>query len=131
MVLLENDRKDLRNMEIILNEAAKEKLSAHLTQGEKILLTFEDGVGAYSQHAMIHMQVQFTINIIAADMAMAGYDTTIETNLVPFYIKGYSKEDLDEHMTLTLDTRLNSFVLSGDGGVIDDNVGLIDFTQKS
>lgn len=117
-------------MMITLNEAAKEKLAAHLTQGEKVLLTFEDGVGAYSQHAMIHMQVQFSLNIIAADMPMEGYDTVIETNLVPFYIKGYSQEDLDEHMTLTLDTRLNSFVLAGDGGVIDDNVSLIDFTKK-
>ena len=38
-------------MKITLDEAAKEKLSAHLDSNKQLLLTFEDGVGPYSQHA--------------------------------------------------------------------------------
>lgn len=117
-------------MKITMDEKAKAKIQRHLTGTKKVLLTFEDGVGPYSQHAMIHMQVQFSINIIDQEMSMEGYDLEIETNLVPFYAKGYSKEDLEENMTLTMDPRLNSLILSGDGGVIDENLGFIDFTDK-
>lgn len=117
-------------MKIMIDDKAKEKIQSHLDENKRVLLTFEDGVGPYSQHAMIHMQVQFSINIIANDMSMEGYDLEIETNLVPFYAKGYSKEDLEENMTLTLEPRLNSLVLSGDGGLIDENLGFIDFTTK-
>ena len=35
-------------MKITLDEAAKEKLSAHLDSNKQLLLTFEDGVGPVS-----------------------------------------------------------------------------------
>ncbi len=77
-----------------------------------MLLTFEDGVGPYSQHAMIHMQTQFSINIISDTMPKEDYDETIPTNLVDFWIKGYSKEDLQENMRITLNPRLSTFALT-------------------
>ncbi|MBV7392327.1 iron-sulfur cluster biosynthesis family protein [Enterococcus sp. ALS3] len=117
-------------MKITLDEGAKAKITAHLSPDKLVLLTFEDGVGAYSQHAMIHMQTQFSINIISKDMDKAGYDETIPTNIGDFWIKGYSKEDLQELMTIKLNQRLDNLILSGEVGVIDDNLGFIDFTEK-
>lgn len=42
-------------MKIQFDSAAANKVQKHLDESKKLLLTFEDGVGAYSQHAMIHM----------------------------------------------------------------------------
>lgn len=117
-------------MKITLDQAAKEKLTAHLGADKLLLLTFEDGVGAYSQHAMIHMQTQFSINIISNEMAKDGYDEKIPSELGDFWIKGYSKEDLQEDMRIAFNPRLSTFSLSGEGGLIDDNLGFIDFTKN-
>ncbi|MGM0214743.1 iron-sulfur cluster biosynthesis family protein [Enterococcus sp. AZ109] len=118
-------------MKITLDEGAKERIIQHLGDHKLVLLTFEDGVGPYSQHAMIHMQTQFSLNIISDTMPKEDYNDTISTNAGDFWIKGYSKEDLQENMRITLNPRLSSFTLSGDGGVIDDNLGFIDFTEKT
>ncbi|MGO2891473.1 iron-sulfur cluster biosynthesis family protein [Enterococcus devriesei] len=117
-------------MNITLDEAAKEKVLSHLDKDKLLLLTFEDGVGVYSQHAMIHMQTQFSINIISQEMEKADYDETIPSNVGDFWIKGYSKEDLQEEMTIKFNPRLSTFSLSGEGGLIDDNLGFIDFTKN-
>ncbi|MFD1317560.1 iron-sulfur cluster biosynthesis family protein [Loigolactobacillus zhaoyuanensis] len=116
-------------MQIHFDDAAAAKIKSHLAPGKKLLLTFEDGVGPYSQHAMIHMQVQFSINIIDATMSIEGYDQTITSNLGDFLVKGYSMDSLDENMAVHLNTSLNTLSLSGDGGLIDNNLGFIDFTE--
>lgn len=98
---------------------------------KKLLLTFEDGVGPYSQHAMIHMQVQFSLNVVKASDPATDYDTEIDSNLGPILIKGYSQEDLNAHMNVHFNKTLNTLVLSGDGGDIDTNMGFIDFTEAN
>ncbi|WP_155286927.1 iron-sulfur cluster biosynthesis family protein [Lacticaseibacillus zhaodongensis] len=116
-------------MQLTFDEASINKIKPHLGDGKRLLLTFEDGVGPYSQHAMLHMMVQFTINVVAADADVHDYDYTIDSNLGPVGLKGYSQEDLDEHLNIRFNPRENALVLSGDIGVIDTNVGFIDFTQ--
>ncbi|ANK60724.1 iron-sulfur cluster biosynthesis family protein [Loigolactobacillus backii] len=115
-------------MQIKFDEASLTKLQPHLGTGKKLLLTFEDGVGPYSQHAMIHMQVQFTLNVISEGMATEGYDQTISSNLGDILVKGYSMDSLDENMAVHLNQTLDTMLLSGDIGSIDDNMGFIDFT---
>ncbi len=80
---------------------------------------------------MIHMQVQFTINVVGKDMPITGYNMVIHSNIGDLLIKDYSAEDLEENMTIKLNTHLGTLQLSGDGGAIDDNVGFIDFTDKN
>ncbi|GAA2903533.1 iron-sulfur cluster biosynthesis family protein [Enterococcus pseudoavium] len=117
-------------MKIRLDEMAKEKLLTHLGGDKILLLTFEDSVGPYSQHAMIHMQTQFSLNIITTNMEKSDYNETIPSEIGDFWIKGYSKEDLQEEMWIKFNPRLSTFSLSGEGGMIDDNLGFIDFTKK-
>ncbi len=117
-------------MSIQFDAQAVEKLTPHLGADKRLLLTFEDGVGPYSQHAMIHMQVQFTLNVIAKDAPADDYDVDLPSNLGPVGIKGYSQEDLDPHLSVHFIPNMSIFTLSGDGGDIDDNVGFIDFTES-
>lgn len=116
-------------MEIVFDDAAIAKIKPHLNDANKLVLTFEDGVGPYSQHAMIHMQVQFTLGIVPKNAAAPDYDAVLASNLGPIAYKSYSAENLDAHMSVHLNTRMNQLTLSGDIGVIDSNMGLIDFTQ--
>ncbi len=44
-------------MEIRFDDASAAEIKQHLVPENKLILTFEDGVGPYFQHAMIHMQV--------------------------------------------------------------------------
>ncbi|MGX7205659.1 iron-sulfur cluster biosynthesis family protein [Enterococcus pingfangensis] len=117
-------------MRILLDEAAKAKLLSYLGSDKVLLLTFEDGVGPYSQHAMIHMQTQFSINIISSKMEKNDYNEKIPSEIGDFWIKGYSKEELQEELRIKFNPRLSTFSLSGEGGMIDDNLGLIDFTKN-
>jgi uncharacterized protein YqkB len=118
-------------MQIHFDEGDTEKIQPHLGDDKKLLLTFEDGVGPYSQHAMIHMQVQFSLNVVKASDPATDYDTEIDSNLGPILIKGYSQEDLNAHMNVHFNKTLNTLVLSGDGGDIDTNMGFIDFTEAN
>lgn len=118
-------------MEINFDDKAQAKIKTHWQDGDRLLLTMEDGVGPYSQHAMIHMQVQFTINIIGPDMSMDTYVDQIDSNMGPVYIKGDTREDLDEHLTLKFNPKYSTFVLAGDIGELDGNVGFIDFTDPN
>ncbi|MGX7352888.1 hypothetical protein RU97_GL000616 [Enterococcus canis] len=115
-------------MEIRFTDPAVTRLKDRII-GKKLLLTFEDGVGPYSQHAMIHMQIQFSLNIVKNDADLTDYDMTLPSNLGPVYIKGYSQEDLAEHLVIAVDERLGTFSLSSEAGVIDPNVPLLDFTK--
>ncbi|WP_179396260.1 iron-sulfur cluster biosynthesis family protein [Lacticaseibacillus absianus] len=115
-------------MELNFDPAATAKVQPHLGPQKQLLLTFEDGVGPYSQHAMIHMQIQFTLNVVAVDADISAYDTVIDSTLGPIRIKGYSSEDLDPHLTIHLNPTANTMSLSGDSGIIDPNLGFIDFT---
>ncbi|MCH4170019.1 MAG: iron-sulfur cluster biosynthesis family protein [Lactobacillus sp.] len=116
-------------MHVTFDDHTVAKIKENWKDGDRLLLTFEDGVGPYSQHAMIHMQVQFSINIIGPDMSLDTYDDTIDSNLGKIYVKGYSKDSLDENMTVKFKPTYSTMELSGDIGSIDDNVGFIDFTD--
>ncbi|GEL15645.1 hypothetical protein IV80_GL001886 [Pediococcus cellicola] len=118
-------------MNITFDTASAEKVKAHMDDNKQLLLTFEDGVGKYSQHAMIHMQVQFTINIVDKDAPVEGYNAVVHSNIGDLLIKDYSAEDLEENMSIKFNAHQGTLQLSGDGGLIDDNVGFIDFTDKN
>ncbi|WP_076657705.1 iron-sulfur cluster biosynthesis family protein [Lactiplantibacillus plantarum] len=119
----------MSNRKLTFDAAVVNKLASKVNNQKKLLLTFEDGVGAFSQHAMLHMQTQFTLNIVTINTPTEGYNTILDSNLGPVAVKDYSVEDLQLNMTLRLNTHQNTLQLTGEGGMIDDNVGFIDFTD--
>lgn len=119
----------MTNLQLTFTDEIIAKLQPHLTSDTRLLLTFEDGVGAYSQHAAYHMQTQFTVNVVAKSAPTEGYDVTLTSNLGPVLIKGYSQTELQKQMTLKLNAHQNTWQLTGETGMIDDNVGFIDFTD--
>ncbi|MDV0430443.1 iron-sulfur cluster biosynthesis family protein [Lactiplantibacillus sp. DA1] len=119
----------MSNRQLTFDSAVVNKLSSKLDGQKRLLLTFEDGVGAFSQHAMLHMQTQFTLNIVTTTTPIDGYNTILDSNLGPVAVKDYSVADLQQTMTIRLNSHQNTLQLNGEGGMIDDNVGFIDFTD--
>ena len=117
-------------MYLKLDQRTEDKIVEHFTKGDRLILTFEDGVGPYSQHAMIHMMVQFTVGIISADMPLYLYDKQLDSPLGPIYYKSESEDYLEENMSLKFKPATSSYVLSGDSGIIDENVNFINFKEK-
>ncbi|RRK10005.1 iron-sulfur cluster biosynthesis family protein [Lactiplantibacillus garii] len=121
----------MTTLPLTFTEEIINKLQPHLTADKRLLLTFEDGVGTYSQHAAYHMQTQFTVNVVARSAPVDGYDVTLDSNLGPVLIKGYSQTELQRQMTLKLNVHQSTWQLTGETGMIDDNVGFIDFTDPN
>ncbi|WP_054750766.1 iron-sulfur cluster biosynthesis family protein [Lacticaseibacillus thailandensis] len=116
-------------MDMRFDEATSKFIQSRLGDNH-LLLTFEDGVGPYSQHAMMHMQTQFTVNIVPPDADLSDYDTTVDSNLGPVLVKGYSTDYLDPHLSLHSNSSDGSWSLHGDVGVLDDDVHFIDFVTN-
>jgi len=110
-------------MFLTITDAAKEKISRHLTPNTKIALDFDDGVGPFSDAGMCTLDVAFNIILCDQDTAMTDFDESIDSDLGPVYIKGYSKNQMDTEMRLDVDKYLR-FRLSGPAGTLDSNVGL-------
>ena len=73
-------------MQIHFDEGAVNKIQPHLGSDKKLLLTFEDGVGPYSQHAMIHMQdlnanMHVHFNSTLNTLVLSGDGGDIDTNM--------------------------------------------------
>lgn len=117
--------------DIKFDETVTKRIQDRWKDGDRLLLTFEDGVGPYSQHSMIHMQTQFTINIIGPEASLDTYDATIDSNLGKVYVKAYGMEGMDDHLVVRFHPQYDTMSLSGDSGDIDTNVGFIDFTDPN
>ncbi|WP_054746071.1 iron-sulfur cluster biosynthesis family protein [Amylolactobacillus amylophilus] len=117
-------------MYLQLDQKTEDRIVEHFQKGDRLILTFEDGVGPYSQHAMIHMMVQFTVGIISADMPLDLYDKQMDSPLGPIYYKSESEDYLEEKMSLKFKEATSSYVLSSDSGMIDESVNFINFKDK-
>ncbi len=109
-----------------LTQGAIDKIKAHLTDDTRVLLSYDDGVGPYSHHGLVALQVSFQLVLINKDMPYNDYDKELDSNLGTIYFKGYSEKFLGDNMKLTLQPRYNTLVLADDNDEIDENVEIVD-----
>ena len=112
-------------MFLTISDAAKAKLAAKLTPTTKIVLDFDDGVGPFSDAGMCTLDVAFNVVLCEAKDLTNDFDTVIDSDLGPVYIKGYTKAQMDSDMRLDVDKYLR-YSMSGPSGTLDSNVGLRD-----
>ncbi|MCK8624506.1 iron-sulfur cluster biosynthesis family protein [Apilactobacillus xinyiensis] len=111
-------------MKITITDAAKSKIKNKLDGKYKLLLNFDDGVGNHSDVGSCAIGISFDLLAVSLDDNDPAFDETLESDLGPIYIKGYSKSYLDQG--LKLDVTYNELVLKGDAGMLDGNVALKD-----
>ena len=74
---------------------------------------------------MCTLDVAFNVVLCEAKDLTNDFDTVIDSDLGPVYIKGYTKAQMDSDMRLDVDKYLR-YSLSGPSGTLDSNVGLRD-----
>lgn len=118
-------------MKIQISDAAMAVIKPHLDPHTRLLLSYDDGVGPYSHHGLVALQIAFQLVIISDEMPLADYDLAIESPLGPIYAKGYSKEFFGNNLKIDFKPNFNLLNLSDDGEVIEDNLQIVDERPKA
>ena len=120
-------------MYLTITDAAMEKINPILKAepGRRLIMMYEDGVSRYSHHGEVAMQVSFVFAVIRGDQPLEPwFDETIDSNIGPLPIKGYSKDYMVPNMVLDV-KKFGGVVLRGDAGVIDDTPEIRDETKAT
>ena len=118
-------------MFIQISDKLQEKLRMFIADSATILLDLDDGVGKYSKLGVCSLDTSFRLLIVNKTQDQSDYDLTVESDVGPIKIKGYSDVYLDQEMKLEYDDRLALIKLKGSSGVIDGNVPIIDLRKKA
>ena len=119
-------------MYLTITDAAMEKINPILKAepGRRLIMMYEDGVSPYSHHGEVAMQVSFVFAVIRGDQPLEPwFDETIDSNIGPLPIKGYSKDYMVPNMVL--DVKKFGGVVLRDAGVIDDTPEIRDETKAT
>jgi len=120
-------------MYLTITDAAMEKINPILKAepGRRLIMMYEDGVSRYSHNGEVAMQVSFVFAVIRGDQPLEPwFDETIDSNIGPLPIKGYSKDYMVPNMVLDV-KKFGGVVLRGDAGVIDDTPEIRDETKAT
>lgn len=120
-------------MYLTITDAAMEKINPILKAepGRRLIMMYEDGVSPYSHHGEVAMQVSFVFAVIRGDQPLEPWFVeTIDSNIGPLPIKGYSKDYMVPNMVLDV-KKFGGVVLRGDAGVIDDTPEIRDETKAT
>ncbi|WP_137597922.1 iron-sulfur cluster biosynthesis family protein [Paucilactobacillus kaifaensis] len=116
-------------MKLTISESALSILEPKLSDHTNILLSYDDGVGPYSHHGLVALQIAFKLILITDQMPMQDYDLKIDSNLGPIYAKGYSSEFFGSNLKIDFNPHYHLFSLVDDGEVIEDNLEIQDLRK--
>ncbi|GAB6092086.1 iron-sulfur cluster biosynthesis family protein [Furfurilactobacillus curtus] len=111
--------------ELSFDDEVKAQLQPLLKGGNQLLLSYDDGVGPYSHHGLVALQVSFQFVIVGQDADVSDYEETLPSNLGPVRYKGYSGRFLGHKLHASFNTLMHAIKLSDEGEQIDDNVAVI------
>ncbi|MYV16689.1 iron-sulfur cluster biosynthesis family protein [Furfurilactobacillus milii] len=109
-------------MKLSMSSDAKTKIAAAMGPNQRLLLSFDDGVGPFSNVGYCSLDTSFDLIIVDKDAETPDYDAMIDSDLGPVAVKDYSKTYMSEHMQLTENTTFHTLQLTGDSEQLDPNV---------
>ncbi|AYF92200.1 iron-sulfur cluster biosynthesis family protein [Apilactobacillus bombintestini] len=111
-------------MKLTITDAAKEKIQNKVQGNAKFFLSLDDGVGNFSDAGSCAIDTSFDLIAVDPDLEDKDFNASMDSDLGKVYYKDYSESYLDQN--LKLDVKYNSLILSGDSGMIDGNVPVVD-----
>ncbi|MGQ2283222.1 iron-sulfur cluster biosynthesis family protein [Apilactobacillus kunkeei] len=111
-------------MKLTITDAAKEKIQNKIQGDAKFFLSLDDGVGNYSDAGSCAIDTSFDLIAVDPDLEDKDFNSSMDSDLGPIYYKDYSGSFLEQN--LKFDVMYNALILSGDSGMIDGNVPVID-----
>lgn len=116
-------------MDLEFSDDVMMRIKKHMHADTVVVLDFDDGVGPFSKVGICSLDTAFKLVLTTKAAVTPEFDAKIESNLGQVLIKDYSKEQLDQQMTLIQDDNLN-LVLKGAGGILDGHMQMIDLQNK-
>ncbi|EMW6449967.1 TPA: iron-sulfur cluster biosynthesis family protein [Enterococcus faecium] len=117
-------------MYLKITEQAQERLQKYIDEGATVILDLDDGVGEYSKMGVCSLDTSFRLLLLDKEQRKNDYKLQLDSDIGDVYIKDYSKMYMDEHMTLSLDPRLDVFTLESPSGSLDSHVQLVDLRPE-
>ena len=112
--------------QITVTDSAQAKIRKKITGPAKLLLSYNDGVGPYSNVGSCSIGTDFDVIAVKPGTSTPDYQAKLDSRMGPFYYKKYSARYLDRDLKLDVATSFNQLTLSGQGGLIDGSVSVID-----
>ncbi|WP_071131166.1 iron-sulfur cluster biosynthesis family protein [Enterococcus timonensis] len=117
-------------MKITLSPEAVAKLQPYLNDETALLLDLDDGVGKFSKFGICSLDISFRILVVDKTQDLKDYGTQLDSEVGPIGIKGYSADYIGESPSLTVNPRYQNLVLNSVSGLVDGNVGIVDFRGR-
>ncbi|HAT54534.1 MAG TPA: iron-sulfur cluster biosynthesis family protein [Lactobacillus sp.] len=111
--------------ELTFDDEVLAQLKPLLIDGNQLLLSYDDGVGPYSHHGLVALQVSFQWVIVGKDANIDDYQAVIPSNIGPVRYKDYSGRFLGSQLHATFNHLMHAIKLSDEGEQIDDNVEIV------
>ncbi|MFC6253954.1 iron-sulfur cluster biosynthesis family protein [Secundilactobacillus hailunensis] len=112
-----------------MSETVQERLQKHLTDpNDRLILDFDDGVGAYSEVGVCSLDVSFRFLVVDQQKIDTVYDETLDSALGDVHIKGYADNFINKTPELNL-SKLGLITLKTDEGLVDSNVEILDHPE--
>lgn len=112
-----------------MSAAVQERLQKHMINpNDRLILDFDDGVGAYSKVGVCSLDVSFRFLVVDQQDVDAVYDETLSSPLGDVLIKGYADNFINQNPELNL-SKLGLITLKTDEGLVDTNVEILDHPE--
>lgn len=119
-------------MKLVIDEAAKQRITQKMQPGDQLFLDFEDGAGPFNHSSLTcRLDLSFRVILVAEDYPVAGlavYDETLPTTLGPVKLKKSSEVYLDPETQLII-SGLGALQLKGPSGILADNIPILRMTS--
>ena len=116
-------------MKLTFTTEAIERLKKYVAKDKQILLDFEDGVGPFSAVGSCSLDGGYRLIFIDKGLNLKDFDTQIDSNLGPLNIKGESRAQFDDQMTIRFNRHLFTLPLVSDRRTLTENVEVVDYSR--
>lgn len=116
-------------MKLTFTTEAIERLKKYVAKDKQILLDFEDGVVPFSAVGSCSLDGGYRLIFIDKGLNLKDFDTQIDSNLGPVKIKGESRAQFDDQMTIRFNRHLFTLPLVSDRRTLTENVEVVDYSR--
>lgn len=110
--------------EFKMTDTAVAKLQELTTNGQRIVLDLDDGVGPFSSVGTCALNTHFNLVIVPEDKVTTDFNVALDSPVGPVLVKDYSQEYFGAQPKLDVGMG-GIFSLSDESGLLDSTLGVV------
>lgn len=115
-------------MKLSITQAAQEVIQSKRQVGDRLLLDFEDAIGPFTENAVsCQLYPAFRLLLVPQvfpEEKLVDYNTVLETELGPVYMKERSRMLLDKEVEIMIEPSYQRIQLRSNAGILAANLPL-------